>query len=140
MDPGTDLVSVGLGVPLPTGSGRRAGGARLAALEEASAATAREASALDGVSAEMAAIAARWTRAWNKAATYASTLIPGAAATLETTRSDFSVGRAQFASLFEAEVALLDLERGRIAAAVETHIQRAAAIAVLGTTPPEGSP
>ncbi|MCB9686002.1 MAG: TolC family protein [Alphaproteobacteria bacterium] len=140
MDPGTDLVSLGVGLPIPTGSGRRASGARAAALEEASAASSMRESALDGVTADMAAVLARWTRAWDKAGTYDNTLIPGARATLETTRSDFAVGRADFASLFEAEVALLDLERARIVAAVDTHIQQAEATAVLGTLPPGGTP
>ncbi len=140
MDPGTDLVSVGVGLPIPTGSGRRASGARAAALEEAGAASSMRESALDGVAADMAAVLARWTRAWDKAGTYDNTLIPGARATLETTRSDFAVGRADFASLFEAEVALLDLERARIVAAVDTHIQQAEATAVLGTLPPGGAP
>ncbi len=140
LDPGTDLVSIGVGVPIPTGSGRRAHGARVAALEEASAAGAMVESTLDGIASDMAAILARWTRAWDKAGAYETTLIPGGQAALTTTQSDFAVGRADFASLFEAEVALLDLERARIVAAIETHIQNAAAIAVLGTPPPGASP
>ena len=139
-DPGTDLVSVGVGVPIPTGSGRRSRGGRAAALEEASAARAMRESALDAIAADIATVQARWSRSWDKAATYDEALIPGARAALETTRSDFSVGRADFASLFEAEVALLDLERARIVAAVDTHIQRAEATAVLGTQPPGGTP
>ena len=51
--------------------------------------------------------------------------------------SDFSVGRADFASLFEAEVSLLSLERALILAATETWIQHAAALAALGTSPLE---
>jgi len=139
LDPGTDMVSVGIGVPIPTGSGRRAHGARGAALEEAGAAGFMVEHTLDAIAADMAAIEARWSRAWEKAGTYDATLIPAARATLVTTQSDFAVGRADFASLFEAEVALLDLERTQIVAAVETHIQRAEATAVLGTTPPGGS-
>jgi len=139
-DPGTDLVSVGVGLPIPTGSGRRAAGARAAALEEARAVASTRASTLDQIAADMASILARWTRAWDKTTTYDDALIPGARATLETTRSDFAVGRADFSALFEAEVALLDLERARIVAAVDTHLQHAEAAAVLGTLPPGGAP
>lgn len=139
-DPGTDLVSVGVGLPIPTGSGRRSGGARAAALEEASAARAMREAALDAIAADIATVQARWSRAWHKAATYDEALIPRARAALETTRSDFAVGRADFASLFEAEVALLDLERARVVAAVDTHIQRAEAAAVLGTQALGGTP
>lgn len=135
---GTDLVSVGLGVPLPAGSARRAQGERQAALSGADAARATHAASLDGITADMRAILARWERAHEKATTYGDTLIPGAQATLATTLADFSVGRADFASLFEAEVTLLQLERGRITAAVETHLCRADATAVLGVDPSEG--
>lgn len=135
MDPGTDLMSFGIGVPLPSGSGRRAKGHRAAALEEASGAESMYDATLDQVVGDMAVIHARWTRAWSKTHTFDERLIPGARTTLDTTRSEFSVGRADFASLFEAEVVLLDLERTRIAAAIETHLQHAEATAVLGTDP-----
>ena len=138
MDPGTDLVSVGVGVPIPGGSARRADGDRAAALEEASGAAASYDAALNGVEADMAGVIARWSRAWDKVAAYDQTLIPGARSTLEATRADFVVGRAEFASLIDAEVALLDLERARITAAVETHLQRADAVTVLGAPPPPG--
>ncbi|MCB9796485.1 MAG: TolC family protein [Alphaproteobacteria bacterium] len=139
-DPGTDLVALGVGLPIPVGSARTAGGTQASALEEASAARARRAALSDAVESEMATIQARWQRAWDKVGAYDRSLIPGASATLEATQNDFAVGRADFASLFEAEVALLDLERARIVAAVDTHLQQAEAIAVLGVTPPGASP
>lgn len=139
-DPGTDLLSLGVGVPLPIGSARQAEGTAAAALARARAAGLSHQAALHRIHAEMTTIHAAWTRADSKARTYRETLIPGAQAVLETTRSDFSVGRADFASLFEAEVALLGLERAWIIAATETHIQHAAAMGVLGTSPLGGSP
>lgn len=138
-DPGTDFVSVGIGAPIPIGSSRRASGARAAWLEEASSSSAALDSARDGITADMASLLAAWERAWTKANTYRDTLIPGAEAALESTRGDFAVGRAQFASLFESEVALLNLERGRIVAAVDTHIHEIRATAVLGTAPSPGA-
>ena len=49
------------------------------------------------------------------------------------------MGEADFASLFEAEITLLDLERARIDAAIETHLQQAGALAATGDWP-EGVP
>ncbi len=140
LDPGTDFVSLGLAVPLPAGSARRARGERAAALEGASASEARHQAALDELEARMTAVVARWQRAATKAATYDERLLPAARATLQTTRSDFAVDRADFASLFDAEVALLDLERARLLAAVETHLAHADAVAALGVAPPGGPP
>ena len=56
-----------------------------------------------------------------------------ARATLETTQSDFSVGTADFTSLYESEVELLILEKGYITASVETHVQNAIARSVTGS-------
>lgn len=139
-DPGADLVSLGVGLPLPIGSARQAEGAAAAAQARARAIEHDHQAALHRIDAQMTTIHAAWTRADSKARTYRETLIPGAQAVLETTRSDFSVGRADFASLFEAEVALLALERAWITAAAQTHLQHAAAMGVLGTSPLGVSP
>jgi len=135
-DPGTDLLSLGVGIPIPAGSARRSGGQRRAWLDEASGASARLDASILEITADIEIVTSRWRRAWDKAQTLDTLLIPGAMATLQTTQADFSVGRADFASLFEAEVALLDLDRARITAAIQTHLQRAEATAVLGISPP----
>lgn len=137
-DEGADLVSVGVGAPIPMGSARRGEGARRSFLEDASALSESLVSARNGITADMTGVMAGWNRAWTKESTYAQKLIPGAATTLEATQADFGVGRADFASLFEAEVALLQLERARIVAAIETHIHHVRATALLGTVPPQG--
>lgn len=139
-DPGTNFVSVGIGVPIPAGSARQSAGARGAALEEQQAAASRREATLDQIDRDMATILSRWDRAYQKAQTYADTLIPAARTTLETARSDFAVGRADFASLFEAEVALLDLERAHIVAVVDTHLLHAQALATLGADPTGEAP
>lgn len=139
-DAGTDFASLGVGVPVPSGSARRARGDRAASLEEVAAAEAAARALRDGIRSEMAAIVATWQRAEAKATTYGERLIPAAQAALDTARADFAVGRAAFASLFEAEVELIDLERARLQAAVETELQRAMALEVLGTLPPGAQP
>ncbi|RME27214.1 MAG: TolC family protein [Deltaproteobacteria bacterium] len=139
-DPGRDLVSVGISVPIPTGSGRRARGAVRGWQAAASGVDARREALVDDIVADMDAILARWRRAAAKATTYEQQLIPAAETTLAVTLADFTVGRADFSSLFDAEIALLDLERGRIDAVTTTWLQRAEALATLGIHPEDARP
>ncbi|MEL6342562.1 MAG: TolC family protein [Myxococcota bacterium] len=135
-----DLVSAGISVPVPAGSARRADGQQAAAQQQGRAASAQTDAMMLQILAGVHSHRAAWQRAWDKANTYDETLIPNAQAALSTTRADFSVGRADFASLFDAEVALLDLERARIRAAIQTHLQDAEMRALIGTQPPTGAP
>ena len=139
-DASTDLVSLGIGLPIPTGSGRRASGDRAAALEDGKAARSLYRAAQDDIAASMATIIATWRRAADKTRVYDQALMPAARSALETARADFTVGRADFASVFGAEVELIELERARVAAAVDCHIQHAEATAVIGVAPPRGTP
>ncbi len=139
-DPGVDLVSVGVGVPIPTGSGRRASAARAAHLAGAEAARAAREADLDEVAAEIEVLVADWRRADDKASVYARELIPAAEAALETAFSDYAVDKADFASLFDAEVALLELERARIHAVIDTRIALARARALTGDPTVGGTP
>ncbi len=131
-DEGTDFVSAGVSLPIPWGSRKRGLGGEAASLAARDGAAARLAAALDRIEAELIAVDASWRRAEEKAATYKGTLIPAALAALEITLSDFSVGRAEFSTLYEAEVELLVLERSYLSATIETHLQRAAARAATG--------
>jgi outer membrane protein TolC len=138
-DPGTDLASAGVAVPVPLGSGRRARGQRAAHLYSAEAAQARHAATVDRIEADLETVLARWQRGFGKASTYDSKLLPAARSTLDTTFADYTVDKADFSSLYDAEIALLDLERAWLVATVETYIQRAEARAVLGTDPTGGT-
>ncbi|HHO52027.1 MAG TPA: TolC family protein [Deltaproteobacteria bacterium] len=131
-DPGTDFVSVGVGVPLPLGSGRMAGGERQARLSAVARLAAERRAMLDAIAAEGETALARWQRSADRAKTYTDVLIPAATSALQTTQADFATGRADFASLFEAEVALLDLERAVIEATIDTHVQHAETTALVG--------
>ena len=131
-DDGTDFVSAGVSVPIPWGSRKRGLGGEAASQAASHGASARFAAALDQIEAELIAVDASWSRAAEKSATYQGILIPAALAALETTLSDFSVGKAEFSTLYEAEVELLVLERSYLSAKIETHLQRAAARAVTG--------
>jgi outer membrane protein TolC len=139
-DDGTDQVSAGISIPIPWGSAKRSRADRAAQLQAARGGRARLAAELDRIESELEAIHARWTRAAEQAVAYRERLTPAARATLETSFSDYTVGRADFAALFEAEVALLDLERTLLAATVQTHIQAAAADATIGVAHRGGRP
>jgi hypothetical protein len=99
---------------------------------------ARRLAELDRIESELAAIHARWTRAFEQAVEYRENLTPDARAALEISLSDYAVDRADFATLFEAEVTLLSLERTLLSATVQTHIQEAAFRATIGASPGGG--
>ena len=87
---------------------------------------------LDAAQSALTQVLARWERSASKSAVYGDELIPAAAAVLETTLADFALDKAMFSDLFDAEVALLDLERARIKAVVDTHVQAALARQITG--------
>ena len=140
LDDGTDQVSAGFSIPIPWGSAKRSRAEHVAHLQVARAERARLAAELDRVESDLTAIHARWTRAFEQAVEYRDKLTPDARATLEASYSEYSVDRADFAALFEAEVALLDLERTLLSSTAETRIQAAAADATMGTVPRGGRP
>lgn len=131
---GTDLLSVGVSVPVPVHSKRRAEGVAAGHLEAAAGSRAQREAAVDALGAQLRTAHARWTRAADKCETYETVLLPSAETTLEATLSDYRVGEADFASLYDAEVGLLQIERARLSAAAETHIQRAEVRALVGGT------
>jgi len=134
MDHGTDFVSLGLAVPIPWGSRIRGLGEQESHLHAEKGAQARLAEAVDTITSNLAAIEATWSRAFDKATRYRDHLLPAARATVETTLSDFSVGKADFANLYESEVELLQLERAYRNAAIVTYEQRALSRAETGTS------
>ncbi len=134
VDDGTDFFSAGVTIPIPVGSGPTALAGESARFAARDSARARLASTLDRIEADLITADASWQRAWEKAQTYASSLIPAARAALETTLNDFSVDRAEFSTLYEAEIDLLTLERAHLEAVVETRLQRAAVRATTGRT------
>jgi outer membrane protein TolC len=134
IDDGTDFVSIGVAVPIPWGSRKQGLGQEAAHHAAERAARARLDAAVDQIEAELQIAEAAWSRAFEKANTYQESLIPAARATLEITLSDFSVGKADFASLYESEVDLLMLEKAYITATIETHIQSATARSISGSS------
>jgi outer membrane protein TolC len=133
-DGGTDFVSAGFSLPLPlSGSARERGRRRAHLSAERSALSLLEDRERE-INSRLVATAADWARAYGKASVYSRTIIPAAQATLETTLSDFSVGKADFASLNESEIELLRLQEARLRAAVDTHLHAATATAETGVS------
>ena len=137
-DSGRDFVSLGLSVPIPWGSRKRDLAREASHLAKARGSQARLAAKVEGIEAELAAIEARWIRAFEKAAVYRDRLIPAAQTTLDTALSDLSVGKADFSSLHESQIDLLILEKAYLSAAIETHIQSARMRGVTGVAPVGG--
>jgi outer membrane protein TolC len=135
LDSGTDQVAAGVSVPIPWGSWKRSRAEHGAQLASARGSRARHAAEFDRIESQLTAIHARWSRAFEQAAVYSTALTPSARAALETSLADYTVGRASFATLYEAEVDLLELEKTLLAAIVRTHIEAAAARAVIGSDP-----
>lgn len=140
LDDGTDQMSAGVSIPIPWGSAKRSRAEQVAQAQAARAGRASLAAERDRIESELEAIHARWTRAFEQAVEYHERLAPEARASLEASFSDYTVGRADFATLFDAQVTLLDLERTLLSAAAQTHIQAAAADATIGVVPRGGRP
>jgi outer membrane protein TolC len=72
------------------------------------------------------------TRAAQKAETYESELVALAHRALDSTFAAYRVGRAGFGQLYQAEVALLELERGAIRARVEAAVAATRLVTLTG--------
>jgi outer membrane protein TolC len=132
MDPGTDLVSIGLSVPIPVASSRRSGGEEAAAGHRAEALQAQHRAELDRLASQLEAAEASWDRASALLLRTRDELLPAASRTLEAVLSDYRVGRAGFDALIRAELELLSLERATISAAATTQLQHATVLALTG--------
>lgn len=110
-DPGTDFVSLGISLPIPLAYGTRWGTEQRRNEKLAEAATQERAAELDSIRGELGRIVASWNRSAQKARTYREELTPAARLALEATFASFQVDRADFASLFQAQVQLLNFER-----------------------------
>jgi len=134
MDDGTDFVSVGAAVPLPLDWSDRWPAERQARLRQAAAEDARREALLDEVTAGLADALARWRRGADQAATLQQALIPVARSALTATVAAYQTGGADFATLFQAELRLIDLERDRLRALFAAAAARAAVDALTGET------
>ncbi len=131
-DPGKDFVSLGLSLPLPLSYDGRWGSEERQDAKMAAAAMDARAAALDRMRGELGGAVADWKRSAQKASTYRKELIPEARMSLDATFASYRVGRADFASLFQSEVELLNLERTTRAAEIDVALARVATEAIVG--------
>ena len=134
-DPGTDFFSLGVGVPLPFDFLSRS---RAKAAEQRELARYFEQArleAIDQIANGLESALATWKRAATKADFYLSKLIPDATTTLDATLAAYKVDRADFASLYQAELQLLEFDRAVRTAVVQTRLQSVQVETLTGIMP-----
>jgi len=110
-DAGTDFISAGLSLPIPFSYNSRWGSQEREQMARARSAEEQRAAALDRIRGALGQRIAAWKRAAQQAKTYRTRLMPQAHRTLDATFAAYQVDRADFASLFQAEIQLLEFER-----------------------------
>jgi len=131
-DPGTDFVSVGVAMPLPFSYDGRWGSERRKNERLARAVSDERAAELDSIRGRLGKLVAVWKRAAQEAHTYRNDLTPSARLTLEATFASYQVDRADFASLFQTELQLLNFERTTRAAETSAAEARVEVEAIVG--------
>ncbi len=122
-DEGEDFVSLGVSMPLPWFWNEERWDTMAAAQRAAArAARARARAERDRLTGDVGAAVAEQERALRKVTTYEGELVKTAHRALDATLAAYRVGRAGFSQLYQAEVALLDLERGAIVARADAAI------------------
>jgi outer membrane protein TolC len=110
-NPGRDFVTFGIGLPLPVFYGSRNAAQAAESSSLASSVSSQRESIVDAISSRLADALATWNRSASKVKTYRERLVPQAHRTLDATFSSYQVDRADFLSLFEAELELLNFEK-----------------------------
>lgn len=136
MDEGGDFFSVGISFPIPFSYNSTFGAAKRESLAKYRSAESMRAAIADQIQGDLGKAYAKWQRAVEKSETYLKILLPGQKQTLNATLAAYQVGRADFTSLFAAQVGLLNIDRGLIEAKVETKIQQAYVETLIGNQIP----
>jgi outer membrane protein TolC len=108
---GRDLITIGVGIPIPFFSISRYGAKTQEAIAFSRVTDAKRDAVLDAISGELAEARAKWQRAFNKLKQYRNQLVPEAHKTLDATFSSYQVNQADFTSLYEAQLELLNFEK-----------------------------
>jgi outer membrane protein TolC len=132
-DPGTDFFSAGLSIPLPLFYERKHGSRRQRHEAQALASEQQGKGLLLQIRASLGRELATWRRAVQEAEAHRRRLIPLARRALDATLAAYQVGRADFASLFQAELQLLELARAIRRAEAAAALSRAEVEALVGT-------
>lgn len=132
MDKGADFFSVGVSFPIPISYGSRWGALKKESLAKKRSAESNHTALVYEIQGELEKAFAGWNRAFEKSKTYSRIILPGQKQTLDATLAAYQVGRADFASLFAAQVGLLDVERALVKAKCETKLQEAKVETLVG--------
>jgi len=122
---GRDLVTVGLSVPLPVFYRSRYDARAEESALLAGVTVSQRDDLIDNIASGLVDALATWTRSVDKVATYQNSLVPAAHRTLDATFSSYQVDRADFLSLFEAELELLNFEKTIRIATVDALVAQA---------------
>lgn len=124
-DEGVDFFSVGLSFPIPIFNKNRWGAKRRENIREKSAALNSRDNTLLEIKGDLNTSLAAWNRAYQKTQTYEMVLQKQQTQALEASLGAYQVGRANFDTLYGAQVALLDIERALVTAKVKTRLEQA---------------
>jgi len=131
-DPGTDFVSLGVALPLPVFSVRRQRSLEAEFELQAKSVEQQRDAEIDTIRSGLSRAVAAWKRAAQEAKTYRAELIPMAHRTVDATLAAYTVDKADFASLFQAELQLLDYERTVRQAEAQANVARVDTQALVG--------
>lgn len=125
--PGRDLITLGVSLPLPVFFGSRYAARALESGSQERASRARREAMVDDIAASLVDAMSRWRRAAAKVETYRGNLVPAAHRTLDALFAAYRVDRADFLSLFEAQLQLLNFEKTIRIATVDALLARTTA-------------
>lgn len=131
-NPAEDLVTIGFAIPLPLFHESRYESESLRAASSARSVREQSAALQDRITQELAESTARLQRATRKAVTYKENLVIAAHRTLDATLASYRVDRSDFATLYDAEVELLDFEKTIRIATADALIAQAALERIVG--------
>ncbi|MBN1355125.1 TolC family protein [bacterium] len=135
MDPGTDFITVGVSIPIPFDFKHRYAAMREDHATQAAAAQMEYDAAVDRIATELEVALAAWERAYQKTELYRSILIPEAEKTLKAAMTAYQSDLADFSSLYQSELQLLEFDRSVTEAGIQTRIQRVTVAALIGRDP-----
>ncbi|MFC1850629.1 TolC family protein [candidate division CSSED10-310 bacterium] len=111
LDDGTDFLSFGASIAIPIDYLKRFKAKEKQHEFDSVSFDRRYDSIVDSISSQLEGSLAKWERAFQKYEKYHSTLVPDARKTLDATFAAYQTDRVDFASLYQAELQLLDFER-----------------------------
>lgn len=140
MDDGTDLLSIGASMPLPFDYAGSTEARKESLLERASAVELAREGKVDEIASALENALATWKRAVSKERTYREVLVPRATRTLDAALLAYETDRADFFSVYRAELDLIQFERAIRSSAVLAWKMKVTVGTLVGTDPVAATP